>query len=147
MGDKRIGRKIPSEFWMKIAKIELKRAEDAFNRGDYPDCVFHSQQAVEKMAKALLELNQIIVRDHYVADKLKDIVNVEELIKSVRWFEEDKKWETSRYPIEKVEEILMPDEIFDREIAVEALNKANFVVSEIEKVLKEKYGLNLEEGK
>jgi HEPN domain-containing protein len=130
---------------MRIAEIELKRAEDAFNRRDYPDCVFHSQQAVEKIAKALLELNQIIVRDHYVADKLKDIVNVEELIKSVRWFEEDKKWETSRYPIEKAEEILMPDEIFDEETAVEALDKAKFVVSEIEKVLKEKYGLSLEE--
>jgi HEPN domain-containing protein len=147
MGDKRIGRKIPSEFWMKTAKIELKRAEDAFNREDYPDCVFHSQQAVEKMAKALLELNQIIVRDHYVADKLKDVVNVEKLIKTVRWFEEDKKWETSRYPIEKAEEILMPDEIFDREIAVEALEKAKFAVREIERVLKEKYGLNLEEEK
>jgi HEPN domain-containing protein len=147
MGDKRIGRKIPSEFWMRIAKRELKRAEDAFKKEDYPDCVFHSQQAVEKIAKALLELNRIIVRDHYVADKLRNILDNEKLIKEVRWFEEDKKWEISRYPIEKAEEILMPEEIFDKETAKEALKKAKFVLSEIEKILKKKYGLDLEEGK
>jgi HEPN domain-containing protein len=147
MGDKRIGRTIPSKFWMKLAEKELKRAEDAFSKEDYPECVFHSQQATEKMAKALLELNKIIVRDHYVADKLKNILNREELIKSIRWFEEDKKWEISRYPIEKAEAILIPDEIFDKEVAQEALEKAKFVFSEIEKILKEKYGLSLEDGK
>jgi len=112
---------------MRIAKRELKRAKDSFNRKDYPDCVFHSQQAVEKMVKALLEVNKIIVRDHYVADKLKHVVNDVELIKTVRWFEEDKKWEISRYPIEKAEGILMPEEIFDKESANEALEKAKFV--------------------
>ena len=145
MGDKRIGRRISPEFWVKVAEKEMKRAEDAFSRGDYPDCVFHAQQATEKMAKALLEANGIIVRDHYVSEKLRGIVN-DNLIKNVRWFEEDKKWEISRYPIEKGGEILMPDEIFDREVAEEALNKAKFVVSEIEKILKEKYGLSLGEG-
>jgi len=147
MGDKGIGRKIPSKFWMKVAKKELKRARKAFDEEDYPDCVFHSQQAAEKIAKALLEANGIIVREHYVADKLKGFVEDENLIRSLRWFEEDKKWETSRYPVEKANEILMPDEIFDRETAIEALEKAKFVVSEIEKILKEKYGVNLGEEK
>ena len=127
---------------MRIAKRELKRAKDSFNRKDYPDCVFHSQQAVEKMVKALLEVNKIIVRDHYVADKLKHVVNDVELIKTVRWFEEDKKWEISRYPIEKAEGILMPEEIFDKESANEALEKAKVVLNAIEKILKEKYGLS-----
>jgi len=75
---------------MRLAEKELKRAKEVFNRKDYPDCIFHSHQAVEKMAKSLLEANKIIVRDHYVAGKLKKILDNEELIKSVRWFEEDK---------------------------------------------------------
>jgi len=144
MGNKKVGREIPSKFWVKIAKKELERAEDALKRKDYPDCVFHSQQAVEKIVKGLLEINKIIVRDHYVADKVKKIVSDEKLIEEISWFEKDKKWEIARYPIEKAGSILTPEDVFTRKIAEDALKKARFVFEKIGEILKEKYGLSFE---
>ncbi|KYK35234.1 MAG: hypothetical protein AYK19_10805 [Theionarchaea archaeon DG-70-1] len=54
-------------FW-KTSKQDLDRAEDALKEGYYPYAVFHSQQCVEKVTKALLEMEEIFVRDHDVSD-------------------------------------------------------------------------------
>ena len=145
MEHKRKSFEIPSKFWLNIAKKELKRAGIAFKNKDYPDCVFHSQQAVEKTIKALLEINGIIVRDHYVSRHLDKLTGIEiRKIKEIAvWFEMDKKWESARYPIEKCGKILMPEEIFTEEIAENALKKAKYVVREITKILKEKYGIKV----
>ena len=143
MGHKGKGFEIPSKFWLSVAKKELKRATHNLKGKDYPDCVFHSQQAVEKAVKALLEINGIIVRDHYVSRHLDKLTGVEiERLKEIAvWFEMDKKWESARYPIEKGGKILMPEDVFTEEIARDALKKARYVVREISKILREKYGV------
>ncbi|MEM5810917.1 MAG: HEPN domain-containing protein [Candidatus Aenigmatarchaeota archaeon] len=145
MGDKKGSNKIPALIWFKIAREDLKRAERAFSSNDFPDCVYRSQQATEKSIKTILELNEIIVRDHYVAEKLKDLIkrniefkNLIEIVEIARWFEKDKKWEITRYPIEKENELVLPEEVFTKEIASEALKKAKLVFDSVSKILKEK---------
>lgn len=57
-------------FWRTSAQ-DLERAEDAFKEGYYPYAVSHSQQCVEKVTKALLEMEEVFVRDHDVSDYTK----------------------------------------------------------------------------
>lgn len=45
-------------FW-KTARDDLGRAEDAMDERAYSYVVFHSQQCVEKVVKALLEMKEI----------------------------------------------------------------------------------------
>jgi HEPN domain-containing protein len=54
-------------FW-KTSKQDLERAEDALKEGYYPYAVFHSQQCIEKIIKAMLEMEEVFVRDHNVSD-------------------------------------------------------------------------------
>ena len=64
--------KIPPKFrkfaetFFKIAEKDLERAKNALKNKDFPDCVFRSQQSVEKCVKALLELKLRIVRTHEI---------------------------------------------------------------------------------
>ncbi|MEM7827032.1 MAG: HEPN domain-containing protein [Candidatus Aenigmatarchaeota archaeon] len=74
MGNKKRSNKIPALIWIKIAGVDLKRAERALINRDFPDCVYRSQQATEKSIKSLLELSEIIVRDHFVAERLKNLI-------------------------------------------------------------------------
>ncbi|MCS7094087.1 MAG: HEPN domain-containing protein [Candidatus Aenigmarchaeota archaeon] len=143
MGNKKRGSKIPALVWVELAKKDLSRAERAFAIKDYPDTVYRSQQVVEKMIKAILEINEIIVRDHYVSEKLKNLIKkreelkeLEEVIEIARWFEKDKKWEITRYPLEKEDGFVLPEEIFTKEIAEESLKKAKFVFEKIVKIVK-----------
>jgi HEPN domain-containing protein len=69
----------------------------------------------------------------------------QEIIRNVSSLEEH--WIKSRYPFVSKKLIWDPTKEYTREIVEDALNKAKFVVNEIEKVLKEKYGLSLEEGR
>lgn len=57
----------------------------------------------------------------------------------------EKNWVITRYPFRRRTEIWSPRKAFTEVDAVEALEKARFVVNEIGKILKEKYGLSLEE--
>lgn len=54
-------------FW-KTARDDLERAEDAMIERVYSYAVFHSQQSVEKIVKALLEKKEVFTRDHDVSD-------------------------------------------------------------------------------
>jgi len=50
--------------FLEIAVRDLENARRAFEIGDYPECVFHCQQAVEKAVKAMLELRKRFVFNH-----------------------------------------------------------------------------------
>ena len=54
-------------FW-KTARDDLGRAQDAMEEGAYSYVIFHSQQCVEKVVKALLELKEVFSRDHDISD-------------------------------------------------------------------------------
>jgi HEPN domain-containing protein len=131
--------------FMRKAYDDLRSAEVLLKEGQYSDSTFHSQQAAEKSSKALLVLNKIFVREHIVSHLLFGLGVSQEIIRNVSSLEEH--WIKPRYPFVSKKLIWDPTKEYTREIAEDALNKAKFVVNEIEKVLKEKYGLNLEEGK
>jgi len=132
-----------SKSFLKRAFNDLKSAEILLENGQYSDSAFHSQQAAEKSSEALLILNKMFVREHIVSHLLAKIGVSEDIIKNVSSLEEH--WVKPRYPF--VSKVLLwdPTREYTKEIAEEALNKAKFVVREIEKILKEKYGLSLGE--
>lgn len=80
----------------ETAKRDLERANVAFSQKDWEEVVYWSQQCAEKITKVVLELEGVIVSDHYVATPfLKHMVKNEETEKVYRyldWFEADKKW-------------------------------------------------------
>ena len=50
--------------YFKEAKKDFERSKIAYERHDYPQCVFYAQQCVEKCVKAMLELKRKIVYNH-----------------------------------------------------------------------------------
>ncbi|MFH8120402.1 MAG: HEPN domain-containing protein [Candidatus Aenigmatarchaeota archaeon] len=146
MGNKKIGREKFVENWLKLSRHDIEVAELMFKNYDWPNSVFYSQQSVERAIKALLEANGIIVRGHFLADILKREILPKEMEREMQekiieissWFEKDRKWVITRYPIKKGGKIVLPEEVFTKEIASEALKKARFVLDSISKILKEK---------
>ncbi len=85
-----------------------------------PYVVFHSQQCVEKIVKALLEMKEIFSRDHDVSDlftiyilkpeKVESQRNIfHEILDSLEWFKG--KWNASRYPFIKGGKVITPVKI------------------------------------
>ena len=127
--------------FMRKAYDDLRSAEVLLEEGQYSDSTFHSQQAAEKSSKALLVLNKIFVREHIVSHLLFNLGISQEIIRNVSSLEEH--WIKPRYPFVSKKLIWDPTKEYTREIAEDALKKAKFVVTEIENILKEKYGLSL----
>jgi len=134
-----------SKSFMKKAFDDLKSAEILLKNEQYSDSTFHSQQAAEKASKALLILNKMFVREHIVSPLLAKIEVNRDIVKNVSSLEEH--WIKPSYLFVGRELIWDPTKEYTKEIAEEALEKAKFVVSEIEKILKEKYGVSLGEEK
>jgi HEPN domain-containing protein len=127
--------------FMRKAYDDLRSAEVLLEEGQYSDSTFHSQQAAEKSSKALLVLNKIFVREHIVSHLLFNLGISQEIIRNVSSLEEH--WIKPRYPFVSKKLIWDPTKEYTKEIAEDALKKAKFVVTEIENILKEKYGLSL----
>jgi len=146
MGNKKIGREKFVENWLKLSRHDIEVAELMLKNYDWPNSVFYSQQSVEKAIKALLEANGIIVREHFLSKILKREIlpkekekeTIEKIVEISSWFEKDKKWAITRYPIKRGGKIVLPEEVFTKEIASEALKKAMFVFDSVSKILKEK---------
>ncbi|MEM5883224.1 MAG: HEPN domain-containing protein [Candidatus Aenigmatarchaeota archaeon] len=143
-----MGREKFIENWLKLSMHDIEVAELMFKNRDWPNSVFFSQQSVEKTIKALLEANGIIVKDHFLANILKREIlpkekTIEKIIEIALWFERDRKWAITRYPIEKGGKVVLPEEVFTKEIAEDALKKAKFVFDSISKILKERYGVEV----
>jgi HEPN domain-containing protein len=138
--------------WLRRAKADFKSAEDLFRNEDFADSTYHSQQAAEKACKALLIAENAFIEEHKISKWFKKVFNkkidedrLNEIIKNVMDLEVH--WVKPKYPFAGKGYIWDPTKEYTKRIAEEALEKAKFVVSEIEKILKEKYGLSLEEGK
>ncbi len=50
--------------YFEIAKRDLEKALEACSKRDYPEAIFHAQQAVEKSVKAMLEAKKRYVYNH-----------------------------------------------------------------------------------
>jgi len=112
----------------------LKRACRALSEGDYPEAVFHSQQCVEKAVKALIESKREYVYNHeprlasilvrIFEDEWRD--EFEELVDIIGWFSEY--YTRSRYPFMLRGRVVSPSEYIDKELASEAIEKAEKVL-------------------
>jgi HEPN domain-containing protein len=136
-------------FW-KTSKKDLERAQDALKEEYHPYAVFHSQQCVEKIVKAFLEMEEVFVRDHDVSDMFATYVlkkeevedvkkNLYEVLDILDWFKGA--WTLSRYPVMKNGKVISPFEQYDKEDAQSAVEKAEFVFSCVSEILKNRYGL------
>jgi HEPN domain-containing protein len=138
--------------WLRRSKADLKSAEDLLINEDFADSTYHSQQAAEKACKALLIAENAFIEEHKISKWFKRVFNkkieenrLNEIVKNVMGLETH--WAKPKYPFAGKGYIWDPTKEYTREIAEDALKKAKFVVSEIEKILKEKYGLSLGEKK
>ena len=138
-------------FW-KTARDDLGRAQDAMEEGAYSYVIFHSQQCVEKVVKALLELKEVFSRDHDISDLFVLYILKPEplndqhkifynILDSLEWFKG--KWSVSRYPFIKDGKVVTPSEDFTEIEASIALSRATSVFSEITSILKKEYKLEI----
>lgn len=135
----------------KVAKYDLTQAENALESKAYPDAVFHSQQAVEKIIKAALELEEFFVSDHDVSKYFLEIIieksskkwrsRLFEVLALLEWFKG--KWQTTRYPRLINGKVVSPVDIHTKEVAEEALNKAHKVFDIITKFIQDKHKIKL----
>jgi len=155
MGDKQAGKKF-RDFaigFLKIARYDLERAEDAMEDKAYPDVVFRSQQCFEKAIKSALEMKETFMRIHDLSNAFFDkVVKDEEdenwkerfieCLDVMDWFKGE--WQHTRYPLMREGKVLLPMEAYDKEKAEDALVKAGFVLETITEFLKERYNIGLE---
>ncbi|MBU6999413.1 MAG: HEPN domain-containing protein [Theionarchaea archaeon] len=136
-------------FW-KASKKDLERAQDALKEDYHPYAVFHSQQGVEKVVKALLEMEEVFVRDHDVSDMFATYVlkkeedekikkNLYGVLDVLDWFKGA--WTLSRYPVMEKGEVVSPFEQYDKKDAQYAVEKAKFAFDIVSDILKDRYGL------
>ncbi len=126
------------------ARKDLKRAERAFEEGDYPESVFHSQQCVEKAVKALIEAKREYVFNHgpflsslfirVYRDEWMDYFDY--VVDCLEWFIEY--YTRSRYPFLLRSRVYSPEEFITRELAEEALTRARRVLDIAGRVLRRK---------
>jgi HEPN domain-containing protein len=86
--------------WLDFTKEDLKMAELAFEEEIYNQVCFHSQQAVEKILKALIEEKEEVPKEHRLL-KLSRICgqlryNLEEFQEDFEFL--DKFYTSTRYP-------------------------------------------------
>lgn len=138
--------KVPQKFkkfaesFFKIAEKDLERAKNAFKNKDFPDCVFRSQQCVEKCVKALLELKLRFVRAHEILPVFVEVYSkewekeFEKIVEALDYFVGE--WSKPRYPFVINEDILLPEEVYTLEQAEKSLKLAEEVLEISRKILR-----------
>jgi len=99
MDDKEFDRRLVEEF-VRLAEADLKSAEVELENGLFHNSVYHSQQAAEKIVKALLITHNKFVDTHILTPILKEIEEIERIEEKVINFlnELEKHWVKTRYP-------------------------------------------------
>lgn len=110
---------------------------------DYPEVVFHAQQAVEKAVKAMIEAKREYVLNHgpALASQFSRLFNelgedLDTLVESLGWFVEY--YTCSRYPFILRGKVVSPEGYIDESTASEALERCRRVVSVAEEYLRTK---------
>lgn len=144
MENREITLKLAKEF-AETALSDLKSAEVELKAGIYNNSVYHSQQAVEKMIKALLIIHNLFVESHFVADLLKR--TKEKIEEKVIYYAKmlERNWIVSRYPFLRKNEVWSPVKAFTEADAKDALRKAKYVCKYILTLLKKKYNIKVGE--
>ncbi|MGC9059305.1 MAG: HEPN domain-containing protein [Candidatus Aenigmatarchaeota archaeon] len=98
MGSREIDIELCKKF-VERGKEDLNSAEVLLKHGFFADSTYHSQQAVEKVCKALLILENKFVSDHIISGIVSKILDKElakEIIPTLKSLEEH--WIKPRYP-------------------------------------------------
>ncbi len=136
--------------FLTLAEKDLRRAEAALERKDWADTLFRTQQAVEKAVKALLEMHHFFESTHdlskhffeIIVQKEKEDTNtMNQILETLEWFAG--KWQDTRYPHIAKGKVVLPEDVYGKEQAKEAFQRAHYVVDAILKVAKKKYALSL----
>lgn len=138
--------------FMKKASNDLKSAKILLEEEQHADSTYHSQQCAEKITKTFLILEDNFVTDHRVVKILRKVmknkfeINPEfrKILKNIR--ELEKHWIKPRYPFIGKKLIWDPEKEYTKEIAKEALEKAEFVFNTLKEFLKEEYDFNYDEN-
>jgi len=141
-----------AKLFIKRAKEDLEVAKVLLETNHYPDAVYHSQQCAEKAIKAILVLNNVVIRRHIVSGVFRNIIygmKIEEswrgkllhLIPKIESLEEH--WVMPRYPEPYFGEFWNPLDEYTKEDAEECLKNAEEVLEVVKDFLKEEYGLEL----
>ena len=121
--------------YFEEAVKDLSRARRSLEEGDFPDSVFHSQQCAEKAVKAMIEARRRYVRNHgpmlgtVFVDAFSDewVEEFDRVLDALGWFTEY--YTRSRYPFLLRGEVVSPGEFIGREVAEEALKRAEEVMN------------------
>ncbi len=130
--------------YLEEAEKDLERARRALDHEDFPEVVFHAQQCVEKAVKSMLEAKRKYVYNHgaligtIFSDAFSDEwrEDFDLVLDTVGWFTEY--YTRSRYPFLLRGEVVSPGEFIDRELAEEAVSKAEEVLKVARRYLKER---------
>ncbi|MBI4454005.1 HEPN domain-containing protein [Candidatus Woesearchaeota archaeon] len=128
------------------AEVDMNAARILLDSKIYSKSIYHSQQCVEKMLKAMLALNAIIITDeHNVSDKLTLLFSkfnqIKEVIQEARKLE--RHGSRPRYPLfyDPIKPIWEPSKEYKKNDAEEAITIADKVHNVIFNFIKEKYGI------
>lgn len=128
----------------KTAKQDFEAAEELFESGKYPNCIFYAQQAVEKMCKAALAAKGVTTYRHDVLGEFVQYVLLtagetgeEELRKVVEFLSTiQEQVNRSRYPSLREGKWKSPYEIYGKKETDGILAQARECVSALEKQLR-----------
>lgn len=128
----------------KRSKVDLGVAEELLKSEYWSDSAYHSQQAGEKAVKAILALQDVIVRDHILSGTFGRLINNRDI--EIRLKSLERHWIKPRYPLPPRtpdEDFWDPTESYSKEIAKDALEKAKFILNWAENYAKERYNIEI----
>jgi len=134
-----------ARLFYKRSKMDLGVAEELLKSEYWSDSAYHSQQAGEKAVKAILVLQDVIVRDHIVSAIFGRIIHDEDI--EMRLKDLERHWIKPRYPLPprtSDEDFWDPTESYSKGIAENALEKAKFIFNWAENYAKERYNVDIE---
>ncbi len=125
------------------AKAELGVARQLAEQKYYWASVYHCQQAAEKMVKAVLfkrgiaEMKEHVISGIFASRILRER-RTEELNTVYRYLLRlESHLNKSRYPIPEADEIITPMERYGKRDAEDAIHKAEFILTALQKLLDE----------
>ncbi len=131
---------------LKIAEVNLLRAEKRFETGEYDAAVFHSSMAVESAANAMiLKLGGNEAKNHRAISGLAAVLRKTkpELLRENKYLQLIEKGKNiqrevvyTRYPLKLAGKWVTPMDYYTREKAIIVIEDAKFVVNGIKTYLK-----------